>query len=284
MLVPLLSAPSSFAQAPQPALPNQRPTQPSAGMPISFLPFNQRSLPHVKYQTHAFGGQVFFATDEVVLTLPNPSDEVFKKGTNQEKSLRDLVIEAGEQSNKPVMPMKPIRMQFVQHNPGTVITATKQADLRMNRLVGNDATTWQTNVAVAETITYQQLYSGIDLEYTGADGQMKRTFKVAPHANPNVIEWRYKGHLDVQVDAGGNLVVVVGQKPNATKIATDTAHLLVESAPVAWQIINGEQRYVDIAFNILKNKSVGFTLGSYDPNYELIIDPTISSRGRKLLR
>ena len=52
-----------------------------------------------------------------------------------------------------------------------------------------------------------------------------------------------------------------------------------ESAPVAWQDINGRRISVDVNFSILDssicNTVVGFTLGQYNPAYPLIIDPTL---------
>ena len=49
---------------------------------------------------------------------------------------------------------------------------------------------------------------------------------------------------------------------------------LIEDKPFAYQIINEEKVIIDCQFKI-ERKTVSFTLGSYDDNYELVIDPDL---------
>ena len=48
-----------------------------------------------------------------------------------------------------------------------------------------------------------------------------------------------------------------------------------ESEPVAWQEIGGQQVPVEVAFRLLSDHEVGFTVGEYNPAYPLVIDPTL---------
>lgn len=48
------------------------------------------------------------------------------------------------------------------------------------------------------------------------------------------------------------------------------------SAPVAWQVIDGERREVNVAYRLME-KGYGFTVGRYDPGSELIIDPILAT-------
>ena len=78
----------------------------------------------------------------------------------------------------------------------------------VNYLIGSDSTRWRTNLPTYAALTYQQLYSGIDLRYDGADEHLKSSYSVAPGADPARIRWRYLGPTDVRVHATtGNLVI-----------------------------------------------------------------------------
>ena len=48
---------------------------------------------------------------------------------------------------------------------------------------------------------------------------------------------------------------------------------LTESPPVAWQEIGGTRIPVEVAYKA-KGAEVGFSVGPYDPNHSLTIDPT----------
>jgi hypothetical protein len=71
----------------------------------------------------------------------------------------------------------------------------------------------------------------------------------------------------VDIKAGGSL-----------RIGLETGQMR-ESAPVAWQDINGQRIPVGVTFCLLdspiRNPVVGFSLGQYNPAYLLVIDPTL---------
>ncbi len=71
----------------------------------------------------------------------------------------------------------------------------------------------------------------------------------------------------MEIEAGGSL-----------RIGYETGQMR-ESAPVAWQDINGRRIPVDVTFCLLdspiRNPVVGFSLGQYNPAFLLVIDPTM---------
>ena len=69
---------------------------------------------------------------------------------------------------------------------------------------------------------------------------------------------------DVSLDAQGNLV-----------IAYDTG-TMTDSAPVAWQDIDGQRVFVDVHYELLGDNLVGFDVGDYDHSQQLVIDPTLT--------
>ncbi len=119
------------------------------------------------------------------------------------------------------------------------------------------------------SIRYANLWEGVDLVYEREQGGVaKSTYYVAPTSSRgtkggvNQIRLRY--NVSVQIDKSGSLL-----------LAFETGQLK-ESAPVAWQEINGNRVYVDVRFSQLGEKEIGFQAGQYDASYPLVIDPTLS--------
>ena len=62
-------------------------------------------------------------------------------------------------------------------------------------------------------------------------------------------------------------------KNGALRIAFETGDM-TESAPIAWQDIDGKRTAVDVAFQV-RGQEVGFALGAYNPRHALTIDPSV---------
>ena len=133
-----------------------------------------------------------------------------------------------------------------------------------NRYQGQDVAQWESGLSTFGAVTYQNLYPGIDLVYDGSEGLLKGTYHVAPHADPAQIRWTYAGVENVELDAAtGNLALTLSPESAIT-----------EKAPVAYQVIEGVQNPVRVAFQQVGD-AFGFAVGTYDPAYALVIDPTL---------
>jgi hypothetical protein len=109
-------------------------------------------------------------------------------------------------------------------------------------------------------VFYQNLWEGINLTYTAAkDGITESIYYVAPGSDVTKIRLKYNVPVSVQMD--GTL-----------RFKFDKGYL-TESAPIAWQDIEGKRVPVKVAFNVAKGE-VGFKVGKYDPRHPLTIDPT----------
>ncbi len=158
-----------------------------------------------------------------------------------------------------------VAVRYLDANPATTLTPLEQQPGVINRYLGSDPAQWQSGIATYAALTYEALYPGIDLRYDGVDGRLKGTFTVAPGSDPGLIRWRYDGARAVAVDsATGDL-----------QIELIDGRILTESAPVAWQVINGQQHPVAVRF-VLNGRDASFALGPYDPHQPLIIDPTLT--------
>jgi hypothetical protein len=115
-------------------------------------------------------------------------------------------------------------------------------------------------------VTYADLWPGISLSYEHvAGGVVESSYLLEPGANVGQIQLRY--NAPVEIEARGSL-----------RIGYETGQMR-ESAPVAWQDINGRRIPVEVGFRLLNspigNPVVGFALGQYNPAYPLMIDPTL---------
>jgi hypothetical protein len=163
-------------------------------------------------------------------------------------------------------------------------SATAQADLRLrfrdaqlaplmegldvqpgmiNYLRGEHPAAWQAGLHTYAALAYRNLYPGIDLIYRREASALKSEFVVAAGADPSRIALRYDGAQRVEVTADGALIVA------------SAAGQLHETAPVAYQEINGRLVPVAAAFAVATDGVVHFRLGAYDPTHGLIIDPTL---------
>lgn len=212
---------------------------------LAFVPNQGQTDGPVRFVVRGAGGTLFFTPSEAVLALPDPSIP-----------LSSTVV----------------RLRYQGANATPTLQAGTPLPGVVNYFVGNDTARWRTNLPTYADISYQQLYPGIDMRYTGTDGQLKSTYIVAAGASPGQIRWHYLGSKDVSVDtATGDLVVTLvtlgRNRPDRT---------LRESAPVAWQERNGQREPVSVQYAVAANRSVSFVLGSYDAAQPLYIDPTLT--------
>jgi len=168
----------------------------------------------------------------------------------------------------------PITLRFIDASDSLRIANRTKLPGTLNYFAGNDPTQWITGVSTYDGISYRQLYRGIDLFMSGEDGVLKGTYEIAPHTEPLQIRWRYENDVHVIIDDNtGDLLVF--NRLQASGIDRDTA-LLRESAPIAWQIIDGRRISVDVRFAINHEGTISFEVAQYDAAYPLIIDPEIT--------
>ncbi len=115
-------------------------------------------------------------------------------------------------------------------------------------------------------VTYAGLWDGVTAVFDSQEGAiLKSTYYVDAGLGENAVDQiRLQYNRDVSLDALGNLVITY-----------DTG-TMTDSAPVAWQDIDGQRIFVDVHYALLGDNQVGFTVGDYDQNYQLVIDPTLT--------
>jgi hypothetical protein len=156
-----------------------------------------------------------------------------------------------------------VRWHAVGGNRNARVTGESPLATRSNYFRGSDRGQWRTDVANFAKVRYERVYPGIDVVYHGTQGQLEYDFVVAPKADPKRIRVAFEGAASMTIDANGDLLL-------------DTAAgTLVQPRPVVYQEIGGQRRLVEGRYAKLGAREIGFVLGAYDRNRELVIDPVI---------
>lgn len=133
---------------------------------------------------------------------------------------------------------------------------------------------WVVNVPGYEAICYPDLWPGIDLIYSHCEEGIKSSFIIKAGADPQMIRFQVEGAEKVEINEDGDLVLQTSQG------------MIVDQKPKAFQKKGEETIEVKVRYQIYDSLSelgensssrplpiVGFSLDSYDSNFELIIDP-----------
>lgn len=133
---------------------------------------------------------------------------------------------------------------------------------KSNYFIGDDPKDWRTNIPTFASVRQQGVYPGIDVVFYGNAQQLEYDFVVAPQADPQQIELAFDGIEKLELNTHGDLMIGIGE--------TTLAML----KPVVYQELNGSRRPIESGYAI-RNQTVGFVIGDYDPDLPLVIDPVI---------
>ena len=115
--------------------------------------------------------------------------------------------------------------------------------------------------APLKQVSYPNAWDGVDVVYTSAPGGLaESTYIVWPGGRVSSIHLKYNAHVALQPD--GSL-----------RYAFQSGYMS-ESAPLAWQQIDGVRIPVAARFVAQGKNEVGFSVGAYNPAYSLVIDPS----------
>ncbi len=149
---------------------------------------------------------------------------------------------------------------------GAQPTAPKGVDLEQsqsNYLLGNNPALWRKHISNYAKISYSGLYRGVDAVFYGNGSHLEHDFIVKPGADYRQIRMHFPINSQVQMEKDGTLTVTVAG-----------ASLRME-APTIYQNVNGKRQQRHGAFRVQADGDVRFTVASYDPRFDLIIDPVL---------
>jgi hypothetical protein len=115
-----------------------------------------------------------------------------------------------------------------------------------------------TGVKSFSSITYKDLYRGVDLKWYEKEGQLKYDYIVKAGADYKMIQWELKGADYIKINSVGQLII---QTPQG---------VLIEEAPLVLQ----DQKRLTSKWQLDDNR-LSFEIFGADKTKELIIDPLV---------
>jgi len=140
------------------------------------------------------------------------------------------------------------------------------SDRTYNYQIGDPAL-HRDHVPSFETVWYEGLYPGIDLEVSGKRTGVKYNFHVQPGADWRNIRLHYEGVQSISQNLDGSLQLAL----------RDEWPALTDPAPYVYQERAGKRITVAAKFVILDAHTSGFEItGDYDETLPLVIDPAVA--------
>jgi len=207
----------------------------------------------VKYTARGNGYSVFLTSNDAVFAISSakhPAAQPSRTRTRPENT--DKIQSAS------------IDMRLVGGNSKPEIAAGNELLGIVNYYVGSDPKNWHAGVKQYSTVSYRDVYPGVNMVFHGAQRQLEFDFVVSPGADPKAIALGFEGARKLKTDESGNLVL------------TSSAGDVVLHKPVAYQEKDGKREIVEAAFQVKRGSEVALNLGAYDRTRELVIDPTLT--------
>lgn len=209
--------------------------------------------PRVKFLARGNGYALFLSEDEATLALREPS-----KQRRQDQRL-------GRLSPTDLSRYEVLRVRLSGGQRPTTVSGKEQLPGRANYLIGKDPRKWHTGIPSYSQVRYDNVYPGVNLVYHGSNQrQLEYDFVVAPGADPRQIALRFDGARSLRIDSEGDLTVQLAGGE------------IIEHAPVIYQEVHGTRRAIAGRYVVKNQRTVAFTLASYDRHRPLVIDPVLA--------
>jgi hypothetical protein len=204
------------------------------GIPIRFEPNRGQVEKDVKFLAHLHEGDVALTGDGFRLLLP--------------------------QSGK----SEALAAKFVGMDPASEATGEDAGKGVANYYRGSDRAGWIRNLPLFAKVRYSNVYPSTDLVYRASQGRLEYDLELKPGADASRFSLAFSGADTIQLDAGGNLVVGVGERR------------LRFLAPDSYQMEKGKRVAVRSRYRMLAGSRVGFSVGPYNRTETLVIDPVVA--------
>lgn len=132
-----------------------------------------------------------------------------------------------------------------------------------NYFIGNDPKKWRTDIPGYAEVTYRNVWDGVDLRLYRNGANLEQEFIVQPGGNLSRVRVGFKGIDGLKVGRDGSLLI-------------QTAFGYIrETQPRVYQEISGKRVVVEGQFKLTSNSSYTFEVAPHNPQYALVIDPTL---------
>ena len=226
-------------------------------LPLSFEANHGQTDERVKFLSRGTGYSLFLTKNEAVIALK-------KDGSSRVADKRHvgipLAIPARNESAKGAT----LRMQLLGSNFTSRAVGADELPGKVNYFIGNDPSKWRTNVPTYAKVKYTDVYPGVDLVYYGNQGQLEYDFVLAPGADPNRIQLKFRGAGELRVNESGDLLL--GAAGNEVRF----------QKPVVYQTFSRERKAVEGSYVMAAANTIRFRVADYDHSRPLVIDPVLA--------
>ena len=172
-------------------------------------------------------------------------------------------IHAHHQVEDTVLSGHVFNLRFINANPSVAFERQDAIPTYLNYFIGNDQSQWASHVNQFKSISYRNLYTGIDMNVHGENDHLVYDYLVQPGADVSQIISKYEGVENLKI-RNGNLYF--------TTSAVDVCEL----KPVAFQMINNVRIDVSCEYILNENGEITYHFSKgYNTNFALVIDPTL---------
>ena len=226
-------------------------------LPLAFEQNQGQTDSAVDYVARGGNYRLFLTATEAVLSLDQPRAER-PAGLTPGRNAADLGIRKSD-----LEPPAVLRMQLFGSNPNPRVYAEQELRGKSSYFIGNDPAAWRTDISSFARVKYEEVYPGVDLVYHGRQGRLEYDFVLSPGADPESILLHFAGVDEIEFEAGGGLRL----RAAGTSVR--------QKKPFLYQMQDGER--VEIAGRFVRRGEdrIGFEVGPYDHERELVIDPEI---------
>ena len=212
---------------------------PTSHMRIPFIANEGQEHKDVRFYAQTYWGTVFVThTGHIVYSLPATSDV----SEDRSVALGERLLGRKRQRVEGVMPATAVISYFV----------------------GDDPADWRTGITTYHRVDLGEVYEGIQLQLEAHGNNVEKIFIVEPGAQPTDIRMQVDGVEHLTINATGEL-----EAHTRSGLATFTR-------PVAYQEDTRGVRNIEVAYQVHGNE-YGFSVGDYDRQIPLIIDPLLAS-------
>ncbi|MFN0203940.1 MAG: hypothetical protein ACKVTZ_20640, partial [Bacteroidia bacterium] len=212
---------------------------------------------YIQYRQRLFQGDFLAAKDRFVYQLREDKENPFGHKNHKHHTSHE------ETEESPTYQGHIYQARFVGASSQTKIIANKPSEGVFNYYLGKDPQHWASGAKAYQSLRYQNLYEGVDMEVYGVGSNLKYDFIVKPQSSPAQIQIAYEGVNDLKIDEKGNLHI---------KLSVPEVQ---ELAPVAYQMIQGKRQKVDCHYQLTGDVLSFVFPNDYDHSEALIIDPTV---------
>lgn len=223
---------------------------------LAFIENKGQWRSEIKYRATVPGGAMFLTGSGFVYNYVEGKDlttvdEMMEKGISPEKV-----------NNFPIHQYS-YKVNFIRSNTNAPkFKVSEKRSNYNNYIIGNDSSKWASSVGLYGRVAQKGIYNGIDVVVYGHGNSPKYDFLVSASADPNQIVLGFEGVTPILTETGD------------LKIKT-TVNEVIEKAPIAYQIINGEKVNVPVKYHLKGNRLTFKFPNGYNKAFDLVIDPQL---------